>query len=89
MPEYVVTVTKRIRCTAEVTVRAEDEDAAWEKVEDAFGEELEALVEAGDGPRRPSTAGPGRFRVRRLPPSREPRALLRGQHPVVPKDSLH
>ncbi len=39
MPEYVVTVTKRISCTAEVTVRAEDEDA--------FGAELEELVEAG------------------------------------------
>lgn len=49
MPEYVVTVTKRISCTAEVTVRAEDEDAAWEKVEDAFGEELEELVEAAGG----------------------------------------
>ena len=35
--------------TAEVTVRAEDEDAAWEKVEDAFGEELEELVEGAGG----------------------------------------
>ncbi len=41
MPEYVVTVTKRISCTAEVTVRAEDEDA--------FGEELEEMVGAGGG----------------------------------------
>ncbi len=49
MPEYVVTVTKRISRTAEVTVRAKDEDAAWEKAEDAFGEELEEMVEAGGG----------------------------------------
>ena len=49
MPEYVVTITKRISCTAEVTVRAADEDAAWEKVEDAFGEELEEMVGAGGG----------------------------------------
>jgi PHP family Zn ribbon phosphoesterase len=49
MPEYVVTIAKRISCTAEVTVRAKDEDAAWEKVEDAFGEELEELVEAAGG----------------------------------------
>ena len=49
MPEYVVTITKRISCTAEVTVRAKDEDAAWERVEDAFGEELEELVEAAGG----------------------------------------
>ncbi|MDP8930789.1 MAG: hypothetical protein M3O70_20030, partial [Actinomycetota bacterium] len=49
MPEYVVTVTKRISCTAEVTVRAEDEDAAWEQVEDAFGEALEEMVRAGGG----------------------------------------
>lgn len=49
MPEYVVTIAKRISYTAEVTVRAKDEDAAWEKVEDAFGEELEELVEAAGG----------------------------------------
>ena len=49
MPEYVVTITKRISRTAEVTVRAEDEDAAWEKVEDAFGEELEEMVGARGG----------------------------------------
>ena len=49
MPEYVVTVAKRISYTAEVTVRAADEDAAWEKVEDASGEELEELVEAPGG----------------------------------------
>lgn len=49
MPEYTVTITKRISCTAEVTVGAKDEDAAWEKVEDAFGEELEELVGAGGG----------------------------------------
>ena len=49
MTEYVVTVTKRISRTAEVTVRAKDEDAAWEKVEDAFGEELEELVGAAGG----------------------------------------
>ena len=49
MPEYVVTITKRISRTAEVTVHAEDEDAAWEKVEDAFGEELEELVEGAGG----------------------------------------
>ena len=49
MPAYVVTIAKRISYTAEVTVRAEDEDAAWEKVEDAFGEESEELVGAGGG----------------------------------------
>ncbi len=49
MPEYVVTVTKRISRTAEVTVRAADEDATWEKVGDAFGAELEELVEATGG----------------------------------------
>ncbi len=49
MPEYVVTMTKRISCTAEVTVRAEDEDAAWEEVGDAFGAELEEMVEAAGG----------------------------------------
>ena len=49
MPEYVVTILKWVSCTAEVTVRAEDEDATWEKVGDGFGAELEEMVEATDG----------------------------------------
>jgi hypothetical protein len=49
MPEYVVTIAKRISCTAEITVRVEDEDTAWEKVEAAFGEELEEMVEVAGG----------------------------------------
>jgi hypothetical protein len=50
MPAYVVTMTRRIRCTAEVIVRAEDE-ATWEEVENASGGELAAMVQAAGGRR--------------------------------------
>ncbi len=78
MPEDVVTMTKRIRGTAEVIVPAEDEEATWERVENAFGGwrdteaayEIEQVSEArprrrnGRGPRAPE---PGHARSRSLP----------------------
>ena len=47
MPEYVATITKTIRYTVEVTMHAEDDDAAWGRIEDASGEEVEKMVKAG------------------------------------------